>query len=171
MSFPCVLSCFSHVRLFATPWTVTHQAPLSMGFYRQEYWSGLPFPTPGDLPNLNSPQALRIMASASVQGHTVEQLFPHLYLLTWPKTGSRKTGSGCELPFLAGRRAAKVGSVQWMGRDQNNSPCCLASLLAVAAAANYRGMRVWHFGYKMTVGLVHVSSISPLLAPGNLAQR
>ena len=35
----------------ATPWTVAHQAPLSMGFSRQEYWSGLPFPSPGDLPN------------------------------------------------------------------------------------------------------------------------
>ena len=34
-----------------TPWTVTHHAPLSMGFSRQEYWSGLPFPSPGDLPN------------------------------------------------------------------------------------------------------------------------
>ena len=34
---------------FATPWTVTHQAPLSMGFFRQESWSGLPFPSPGDL--------------------------------------------------------------------------------------------------------------------------
>ena len=34
-----------------TPWTVTHQAPLSMGFPRQEYWSGLPFPSPGDLPD------------------------------------------------------------------------------------------------------------------------
>ena len=33
-----------------TPWTVAHQAPLSMGLLRQEYWSGLPFPTPGDLP-------------------------------------------------------------------------------------------------------------------------
>ena len=41
----------SRVRLFATPWTVAHQAPLSMGFSRQEYWSGLPFPSPGDLPN------------------------------------------------------------------------------------------------------------------------
>ena len=42
------LSC---VRLFATPWTVAHQAPPSMGFYRQKYWSGLPFPSPGDLPD------------------------------------------------------------------------------------------------------------------------
>ena len=41
----------SRVRLFATPWTVAHQAPSSMGFSRQEYWSGLPFPSPGDLPD------------------------------------------------------------------------------------------------------------------------
>ena len=41
-----LLSCFSHVRLYATPWTAAHQAPLSTGFSRQEYWSGLPFPSP-----------------------------------------------------------------------------------------------------------------------------
>ena len=41
----------SRVRLFATPWTVAHQAPPSMGFSRQEYWSGVPCPSPGDLPN------------------------------------------------------------------------------------------------------------------------
>ena len=41
----------SHVQLFATPWTVARQAPLSMGFSRQEYCSGLPYPPPGDLPN------------------------------------------------------------------------------------------------------------------------
>ena len=45
---------FSHVQLFATPWTVAHQAPLSMKFSRQEYWSGLPFPSPGDPPNLGT---------------------------------------------------------------------------------------------------------------------
>ena len=42
-------SPLSHVQLFATPWTVALQAPLSMGFSRQEYWSGLPFLSPGDL--------------------------------------------------------------------------------------------------------------------------
>ena len=47
----CVLGCFSHVQLFATAWTIAHQAPLSLGFPRQEYWSGLPFPSPGALPN------------------------------------------------------------------------------------------------------------------------
>ena len=46
-----VLKLLSCVRLFVTPGTVAHQAPLSMQFSRQEYWSGLPFPSPGDLPN------------------------------------------------------------------------------------------------------------------------
>ena len=46
-----VLSCSSHVRLFVTPCTVAYRAPLSMGLSRQEYWSGLPVPSPGDLPN------------------------------------------------------------------------------------------------------------------------
>ena len=46
-----LLSRFSRVQLLVTPWTVAYQAPLSMGFARQEYWSGLPCPPPGDLPN------------------------------------------------------------------------------------------------------------------------
>ena len=45
------LCSVSRVQLFATPWTDARQAPLSMGFSRQEYWSGLPFPPPGDLPD------------------------------------------------------------------------------------------------------------------------
>ena len=45
------IKSLSRVRLFATRWTVAYQAPLSMGFSMQEYWSGLPFPSPGDLPN------------------------------------------------------------------------------------------------------------------------
>ena len=48
----CVCVCvLSHVQLFATPWTAAHQAPLSMEFSRQEWWNGLPFPTPGGLPD------------------------------------------------------------------------------------------------------------------------
>ena len=52
LSCVCVLlTCFSHVRLSVTPWTVAHQAALPMGFSRQEYWSGLPCPSPGNLPD------------------------------------------------------------------------------------------------------------------------
>ena len=45
------MKSLSRVRLFATPWTVAYQAPQSVEFSRQEYWSGLPFPFPGDLPD------------------------------------------------------------------------------------------------------------------------
>ena len=58
-------SCFNHVQLFATPWTVAHQAPLSMVLSRQEYWSGLPFPSPGDLPN---PKIISLMSPALAGG-------------------------------------------------------------------------------------------------------
>ena len=55
----------SRVRLFATPWTLAYQAPPSMGFSRQEYWSGLPFPSPGDLPNPGiKPRSLTLQADA-----------------------------------------------------------------------------------------------------------
>ena len=53
--FPFVkVKSLSRVRLFATPWTVAHQDPLSMGFSRQEAWNGLPFPSLGDLPDQGS---------------------------------------------------------------------------------------------------------------------
>ena len=52
--YACMLSLFSHVRLFVTLWTVAHQAPLSMGFTRQEYWSGLPCPFQGIFPTHKS---------------------------------------------------------------------------------------------------------------------
>ena len=60
--YSCAQS-FSHVRLFVTPWTIDHQAHLSMELSKQEYWTGLPFPTPGDLPNsgISNPQLLCLL--------------------------------------------------------------------------------------------------------------
>ena len=76
---PCV-SC-SVIPLFATPWTIAHQGPLSMGFSRQEYWSGLPFPPPGNLPDLGiklafltSPALAGGFFTTSVQFSSVAQL-------------------------------------------------------------------------------------------------
>ena len=60
-----VLSHLSHVQLFATLWIVACQTPLSMGFSRQEYWSGLPFPSPGDLPD-------RLIENRSLVSPTLE---------------------------------------------------------------------------------------------------
>ena len=69
-----VCQLLSRVRFFATPWTITRQAPLSMGSSRQEYWSGLPCPPPGDLPNpgieLRSPalQANSLLCKQEILG-------------------------------------------------------------------------------------------------------
>ena len=83
ITFIYVLSCFSHVQLFAAPWSIAHQAPLSMGFSRQEYWSGLPFHSPGDLlnpgmepgsPALNTDSLLSEPTGKPTHRHTLEIL-------------------------------------------------------------------------------------------------
>ena len=75
----CVCQSLSRVQLFATPWTVAHRAPLSMGFSRQEYWSGLSCPPPGDLPDPGieprSP-ALQVGRPALNQGGPMTPLEP-----------------------------------------------------------------------------------------------
>ena len=75
------MSDFSGIQLFVTPWTVSCQAPLSMGFSRQEYWSKLPFPPPGDLPDpgtepmsLMSPALAGEFFTASAAGKPIEYL-------------------------------------------------------------------------------------------------
>ena len=72
-AFPhCLICCSfvvqsqSHALLFATPWTVAHQAPLSMGFSQQEFWSGLPFPSPGNLPDPGIKPMFPALAGRSV---------------------------------------------------------------------------------------------------------
>ena len=61
----CILSHFSYVQVFATRWTVARQPSLSMGFSRQEYWSGLPFPSPGNLPDPGTkPVSLSFLAGS-----------------------------------------------------------------------------------------------------------
>ena len=57
----------SHVRLFVTPWTVASQAPRSMEFFRQEYWSGLSFPTPEDVPDPGIESTSPALASLSLR--------------------------------------------------------------------------------------------------------
>ena len=83
----CALSC---VRLLVTPWIVDHQAPLSMEFSKQEYWSGLLLPSPGDLPNpgiklvsLVSPSLTGILYQLSHWGKPIITLE-----MRKPKTGS-----------------------------------------------------------------------------------
>ena len=75
----CMIGHFSCVQLFVTLWTIAHQAPLSMGFSRQEYWNGLPFLPPGDLPNLGINMVLTRRALAGgffATSATWECLYP-----------------------------------------------------------------------------------------------
>ena len=69
----CLLSCLGHTLLFVTIWTVACQSLLSMGFSRQEYWSGLPWPSPGDIPDPGieptSPAALALQANSLLLSH------------------------------------------------------------------------------------------------------
>ena len=60
----CVCVALSPVRLFVTPWTVACETPLSMDFSRQEYWRGLTFPSPGDLPDAGIEPVSRALAGA-----------------------------------------------------------------------------------------------------------
>ena len=82
------LGCFSYVQLFLTPWTVPQQAPLSMGFSRQEYWSELPCPPPRDLPDpgietmsLMSPALVGgfLTTSTSWEAHICVYMYIHLF--------------------------------------------------------------------------------------------
>ena len=66
----CVLNCFSRVWLSATLWTVACQPPTSMGFFRQEYWGGLQFPPPEDLPD---PCLLRLLHCRQILYHSIRE--------------------------------------------------------------------------------------------------
>ena len=75
-----LLSCFSRVRLCATPWTAAHQAPLSLGFSRQEHWSGLPFPSPiheseSESEAAQSCPALSYPMDCSLPGSSIQGIF------------------------------------------------------------------------------------------------
>ena len=66
----------SGVRLFVTPWTVAYQAPPSMGFSRQEYWSGLPFPSPGDLPDPGIKPRSPVLEADALTSEPPEKILP-----------------------------------------------------------------------------------------------
>ena len=114
-SLPSYLSAqlLSHVRLFVTPWTVAHQASLSMGFSRQEYWSGLSCPSPGDLPDPGikprSPalQADSLPSLPQIQFNSVQSL-SHVRLFTTPWIAARQAS----LSITNSRSSPKLMSIE-----------------------------------------------------------
>ena len=123
----CVLGYLVLSKLFVTPWTLAHQASLSMGFPRQEYWSRLPFPPPGDLPKPGvkpeSPAAPALadgLLTSPPPGNnlglrypTIKKAEPRFQLLT------KKMHKSCELSFIWGqmRPAAQKTAPQIVLRD------------------------------------------------------
>ena len=96
-----MLSCLSRVQLFVTPWTAACQAPLSVGFSRQEYWSGQPFPSPGDLPGPGF-EPLFLMSPALVGGFfTIEPLGRPLFIYSHAHSVIKTTSSGRERSSVA----------------------------------------------------------------------
>ena len=87
------MKSLSHVRLFATPWTIAYQAPPSMGFSRQEYWSGLPLPSPGDLPDPGiEPGSPTFQADALTSEPPGKPIFMQKFHYNTMKTGTSRRG-------------------------------------------------------------------------------
>ena len=103
---------FSHVRLFATSWTVACQAPPSRGFSRQEYWSGLPFPFPGDLPDPGiKPWPPALQADLYWLSYKIASFWCH-FILTFPGNGSLALEARFRLTFLP--ESFTDGALSWI---------------------------------------------------------
>ena len=97
----CIVTrALSHVKLFATPWAVLCQAPLSMEFSKQEHGSGLPFPPPGDLPNLEA-DSLPLSHLGSPVQYKILSSSPDFYLLdassTLPVVTTKNVSRHCQM--------------------------------------------------------------------------
>ena len=143
-----------------TPWTVAHHAPLSMGFSRQEYWSGLPFPSPGDLPHLG-----------------MEPRSPALQADSLPFEPPGKPRASCQMPPLEfdSRKCISIKSFQFFLSSSVNTVSILfdtdciyfrCAMCSEEAATAERGLfgckRPWNFMFQ-SLGLftyVYKGSIS-----------
>ena len=106
----CVCQLLSHVQLFVTPWIVACQAPLSMGFSRQEYWSGQPFPAPGNLPDSGIKPGSPALQKDSLLPEPPEKILPECYITflhtllechwTWCIILQCKTSPNCRFLFM-----------------------------------------------------------------------
>ena len=110
---------------FAIPWTVAHQAPLSMGFPRQEYWSGLPFPSPGDLPHPGTEPESPALQVVSLPPESLGK--PHMHIFRSILIYSFPGGSvGKESAF----NPRDSGSVPGWGRPPEKQMATHSSILA-----------------------------------------
>ena len=126
----CVLSRFSHVRLFATLWTIAYQVPLCMGFSRQEFWSELPFPPPGDLPNPGiAPASSASLALAGGFFTTNATWASFLTFLSFSSGTIPNFQNGCKKQRFMGCRAVGIQRqslpCRTQGVPRHTLACCL----------------------------------------------
>ena len=86
------MATHSSILAWKTPWTIPHQTPLSMGFSRQEYWSGLPFPPPGDLPNPGIEPVSHVSPALQADSLPDEPLWKPLLVNVKPGLGENDAG-------------------------------------------------------------------------------
>ena len=131
----CVLSHFSHVWLFMTPRNIAHQAPLSMGFSRQEHWNGLPFPSSGDLPDPRiepiegtCPSIIMAIYNKSTANiiHNGEKL--KVFLPRW------EDGESCPMSVKKQNDPGNRGSDLWPARGRDNN------VITRAVHAGFQGL-------------------------------
>ena len=116
------MKLLSRVRPFVTLWTVTYQAPPSMGFSRQEYWSGLPFPSPGNLPDPGIEPGSPALQAVSLTSEPPRFLSKFQRIIDWMHCASLDTPSTLLSPNLCPRRLTCM--------DYINPPpvlCCMVS--------------------------------------------
>ena len=128
-----VLSHFSHVLIFATLWTVTRQAPLSMGFSRQGYWNGLPCPPPGDFPELGV-ELVSLMSTA-----LAGWFFYHLHHLGNPGLALLAINS-----YFDHHLTSESASELIQQKDVTNKP---PWILAVSSTSPKRPVWLWFFAF------------------------
>ena len=163
----CVLS---HVRLFSTQWTVARQAPLSMGFSRQEYWSGLPFPPPGDLPipgfKLVSPAqlmgSLPLSPWGALRPPTDEATACALHIEGEITADMQRTSFlGVELPPV-------FPALDWLRSDPPEGVCCDGLFLSSwAAGSPFCSDAVNHVHFPSRFYLLSHSDFRPILKLSN----
>ena len=133
----CLLFSCSVVSDSATPRTVTHQAPLSMGFSRQEYWSGVPFPSPGDLPDPGikpkfPPQTGGFFTTGSPgkpmcrhEHSTAQNFIPELLRLNcWPMWDTSWSDTNLPLPLLFRLQSCFVSLFTLIHDNSGREPAC-----------------------------------------------
>ena len=135
----CMLSYFSRVRLFVIPWTVVCQAPLSMGFSKQENWNGLPFPSPGDLPHPGiEPVSLTSLSPALAEGflttsatwEALNQLYIYTFVSILYTCTDVSPPSWASLPYAPPLAPHTVGphrALRWAPCADSSFPLALVS--------------------------------------------